>query len=630
MASFGLTVQAFDINTLMKELEQGDAYQRENASEQLSYYCGASAIPTLVKALRSSNPTFRADVVYTLARMPEYSWAELSSGRYLESSIDELTNALNDSHWKVRANAAFALRNIGFPAQLADEQLVNSLNDSDPRVRSAAAYALQKISPRPEKVVKALIKCLSDTDRDTRWAAIGALGSIGAPARDGVDGLINCLNDKSIWVQVAAAEALGSIGYDGDNVLNALRIALDKEDNRVVSFTTYAGGDDAELSYTIIHALGKLGEKAIPILRDIFISGKHYYNISYELIDIGEPAIPTLVEIMENCSDLQGRLEAGHALIRIGPSGISTLTDLAESSDPVLREAVVSSFSNLYGYNEKVVNLLCRLIKKDEDKWVRLAAITSLVELDFTYDGLSSLVDGFTYASKDSFSSVRVQAAKGFSRIIEFTVDSSLPVVLTLTSDGDPEVRKEAIAAMQGLVYNFDSLSDSQSSGIVSATTKVLSDSDTEVAKKAIETITYLCYTKRGIKESQPVVEKLIEIMNNNQLEKDAIRALGMFGTNASKALPKILQRMWAAEDDSTYTEEVAKIGGTSVVPEMIQTLNNKDSKIRTKAIWVLYHIGSDAKDAIPALESLLKTESNYTVRLWADMALQRIKSGSY
>ena len=120
--------------------------------------------------------------------------------------VEELIRELRDKDWRVRWDAALALRKIG--DERAVEPLINALRDEYPDVRRAAAEALGKIGDK--KAIEPLIIALRDKDWRVRWDAALALREIGDERA--VEPLINALRDGSPEVCRAAAEALGKIG----------------------------------------------------------------------------------------------------------------------------------------------------------------------------------------------------------------------------------------------------------------------------------------------------------------------------------------------------------------------------------------------------------------------------------
>ncbi len=97
------------------------------------------------------------------------------AGHYVtESRYKSLIKDLGDDNWRVRANAAEVLGEIG--DERAIEPLVNALGDGRPQVRANASIALNKFG---EPTVEPLIKVLNNNNSLMRANAAEVLGEIG-------------------------------------------------------------------------------------------------------------------------------------------------------------------------------------------------------------------------------------------------------------------------------------------------------------------------------------------------------------------------------------------------------------------------------------------------------------------
>jgi HEAT repeat protein len=625
VVAYVASVHAAGIDGLIEQLRTGTRVQRERAAEDLIYDYGTKAIPRLIQELDSDDDAFRADIAFTLACMDTWYW-ELLSGRNLERAVDRLGDALSDSYWRVRANAAFALRQIGEAAVESEQELADALRDEDPRVRSAAAYGFTVIKGKSEKTIQALVECLSDEDRDTRWAAVCALGSIGSDAGFVVDQILICLEDISKWVRLAAVEALVSIGDSSDKVLKAVFETINKEDERNKgSMQEYY---EESVVWSMMDAFIRFRDAVIPYLKTIFIDGRHRDTISYVFVEIGKPAIPVLLEIITECRDFEGKEAAVRSLAQIGDAAISELEKLAEDKDPEVREIVALGFKSLYYPDRRIISILCELVK-DDDKWVRVAATESIATFARDTDAVDLVATGLTDASADSFSDVRYQAALGWRYMKEpgGGIDSVSPLVV-LAKDTNVKVRKVAIQGLEEQVrFRFSPLSDRQKAYIVSVIMQNLSDSDNEVRLAALNTMGALI-DEGMVDDFTSVVNILMEMMETKSLADTVVRVLTKMGEAAHPALERIMDMMWNT-DNMDYQIAVAKIGGTDILPQMIVTLEHNNSSYRLNAVKVLYYMGPDAKSAIPALRKLVERETVYSVKFFAEnIALPYLESG--
>ena len=169
--------------------------------------------------------------------------------------IEELIKKLKDENWRVRWNAALALREIG--DERAIEPLINALRDGYSDVRNAAFKALEEIEPEWHKTevvgrqVPEFINALRDKDSDVRSAAAWVLGKI----RDkrSVAPLINALRDWDQRVRSAAFKALEEIEPEWHKTEVAKR--------QVPEFINALRDRDSDVRSAAAWVLGKIGDE---------------------------------------------------------------------------------------------------------------------------------------------------------------------------------------------------------------------------------------------------------------------------------------------------------------------------------------------------------------------------------
>ena len=219
--------------------------------------------------------------------------------------VNELNQALEDSDWFVRWNAAEALGNIG--SETAIPGLLKALEDSDRFVRGKAAEALGKISS--ETAIPGLLKALEHSDVYVRWKAAEALGKIGSETA--IPGLLKALEDSNKDVRMYAAEALGKIS--SETAIAGLLKALKDS--------------DVYVRWNAAFALGEIGsETAIPeLLKALEHSDVYFRWKAAEALGkiSSETAIPGLLKALED-SDRFVRGKAAEALGNIGSEAAMT------------------------------------------------------------------------------------------------------------------------------------------------------------------------------------------------------------------------------------------------------------------------------------------------------------------
>ena len=163
----------------------GSAEAGRHAAFGLSSAGGAS-VPHLIEALDHDSSQVRADAAYALADLGPAVWQELlhADTDARRSAAAALTAVLGDESNQVRGNAAEALGTIAEPLPEAVAGLAGLLEDSDITVRDNAARALARMGPAAEGAVAALVRALRDENRYVRFHAGLALRRIGSPAAE--------------------------------------------------------------------------------------------------------------------------------------------------------------------------------------------------------------------------------------------------------------------------------------------------------------------------------------------------------------------------------------------------------------------------------------------------------------
>ncbi|MCA2841619.1 MAG: HEAT repeat domain-containing protein [Microcystis sp. M079S1] len=238
--------------------------------------------------------------------------------------VNELSQALKDSDWGVRWNAASVLGNISPETAIAE--LLKALEDSNSDVRRRAALALGKIGS--ETAIMGLLKALEDSDEYVRRNAAFALGNIGSETA--IAGLLKALKDSDEAVRGNAAFALAKIG--SETAIAELLKALEHSDNALEALTEIE-------TETAIAGLLKALEHS-----DEGVRG----NAALALGKIGsETAIAGLLKALEH-SDEDVRWYAAFALGKIGSeTAIPGLLKALEDSDEFVRRKAAEALGNI-------------------------------------------------------------------------------------------------------------------------------------------------------------------------------------------------------------------------------------------------------------------------------------------
>lgn len=165
----------------------------------------APAIPKLIKALDNE--------------IPVSWWVAECLKNIGTNSIPPLIAALDNRKVKIRIGAAYALGQIGSPAESAVPKLLERLKAEEVQVQSSIIIALGLINQYPEKVVPALIPYLSK-DSSTRGDAAFAMICFAKSARAAAPKLFKLMSDDNENVRKNAGGALEHMeaGMGGDYV----------------------------------------------------------------------------------------------------------------------------------------------------------------------------------------------------------------------------------------------------------------------------------------------------------------------------------------------------------------------------------------------------------------------------
>lgn len=207
-------------------------------------------LPALIAALGDKDEVIRLNAAYELGKIGTpavpaliETWRKASKDPEDESS-QHATFALSGiGGWSspqlswLQTHATYALSAIGGPAVPA---LVEALVSDNESIRANAAYALGDIGDAAQDAVPALTQALRDESTWVRRHATEALGLIGQPAQNTVSALIDLLCDEHYWIRDNAARALARLGPAAEAAIPVLMDTLNDENRYVRFHATFA------------------------------------------------------------------------------------------------------------------------------------------------------------------------------------------------------------------------------------------------------------------------------------------------------------------------------------------------------------------------------------------------------
>lgn len=160
------------------------AAKRKQIYDQL-YTLGASGVPALARALKSSDVNLRRNAALALGVLGDgwWFWDRRPTKTDISAALPALVASLSDSDTIVQSYAAQDIGYIGPSAAGAVPKLVALLSASDEGVRNGACLGLTGIGPAAKRALPALRRVLSDPSPYTRRFARLAIESIESGSR---------------------------------------------------------------------------------------------------------------------------------------------------------------------------------------------------------------------------------------------------------------------------------------------------------------------------------------------------------------------------------------------------------------------------------------------------------------
>lgn len=519
---------------------------------------GDQAILPLIKFLRSKDKRLRFYAARALGESGD------------ERAIKPLIEALNDSYWTVRKNAAEALGKIGGKAI---EHLARSLRDPRPEVKTMATQILADIGPQAlptlfallgdekhnmyfdieEIVIKMgdgailkLIQLLGHEKPVVRGAAAQMLGKFGTAAS--IKPLIATLADQSWNVRKSAASSLQRIGLPA---IPHLKSAISHPSENVRFWTTRVlaamGGDAVE---PLIEALSDQN----PEIR-IFASN------ALGDCDDKRVVFPLITSLKDR--SWMVRKTSADSLRKLGINHIEILVKSLNDSNPDIRYWIEKVIADI---GPKAVAPLINVLRNDRNREMRFFAAFGLSAIgDST--AVPHLIDALNTDVNDW---VRKYSAMALGKI------------------GDPRGLKALIEALGKERHDINDW-------IVDVIVKLENPPMDEISA---------CLGPEG-----------------GARRIYAAKALGkMKSVEAIGGLVELL-----VDDDQELVEEcrnaLVAIGEPAIAP-LVQALEHEQWAVRKNSAEILGDLGKVAEDALN--RALVKENKN--LRYWATSALRRIK----
>jgi HEAT repeat protein len=368
-------------------------------------------------------------------------------------------------------------------------------------------------------------------------------------------------------------------------------------------------GDESPASRArAIAVLGRIGKPAVerllarsPKLRPL--------ACARALATIGPPALPALIEALDDEGDLTRMQRAAEALGEMGPPARAAVPGLARAAD-------------------------------HPDMWIRIAALDALGQIGPAARGAISIVRTRLY---DPWVRVPISAAEALYRI---TGDASEPVAALRRTlrDVDESIRDTALLALgrigpepEVIATLIESLDDVAEPPRRTAR-QVLGGFGTHALRELIRALSASSTAKRtgaalalsrlGPKAS-PAVNALTQLFAKSQpppVRDAAAYALGEIGAAARPAVPALIAALMQNDRvaRAAAIPALGRIGHAEAVEPLAELLECDETPVRVLSAEALGRFGPAAAPAVPALTDAL-TDASPAVRRWAAEALGRI-----
>lgn len=421
------------------------------------------------------------------------------------------------------------------------------------------------VVPQPDPAIQNLISGLSAASEASRVKAADELATMGANAAPAIPALVTALSSSDVELRWRAARALGAIGPSAGAAVPDLTKALGDTLPKTRAYAAYALGQIGAASKPAVPAIVKAVTDEDPLVRKGAI-------VALQSIKPGPEVIIPLVSKALNDAEPSVVMPALHALAEAGEQGV-----------PVLRQALQGTNSRYWA---------CLLV---EELGPKAAAAAPEV---------SNLL-------KAEEPEIRMQAALALGAIGP-TAKSAAPA-LTQLLDSDPTngVRyaaafalgrlgaKEAEPVLRKMVTHEDPFLSMVSAFSLSS----LNPNDPVLGQQAITMIV------KGLKSDNPTIRSA------------AARALVEFKGPQELVAPVVISAVEEASPEVIGNiMQILADQGAAAVPRLMRGLANE--KLRPYAIQVIGRIGPEAKEAVPALASLLPaTDPRQTIEIQLALA---------
>jgi HEAT repeat protein len=260
---------------------------------------------------------------------------------------------------------------------------VEALKSPDPSARKKAADMLAQIGPEARAATPALLQVAKDPEREVRAVAVMALGETSQGTQDAIPELIESVQDEDADVRAAAAHSLAEIWRCIVPASGGLPTRTMPSDVRPTARGDPAQNQPGKLAPPYV----PLAQKAVPVLTAALKDPATRVRACAaealaETGPLAEPAVPSLIKLLQNDEDRDVRLQSTLALHNIGPGAKAAVPVLVgklrtEKADGV-RVNTAAALGMIRDNPEMVVPALVETFLYDKHPDARRCAMMSI------------------------------------------------------------------------------------------------------------------------------------------------------------------------------------------------------------------------------------------------------------
>jgi len=437
-----------------------------------------------------------------------------------------------------------------------------------PKIRSTAVWGLGALAPMEKGTETVLLAALADENAQVRGMAVLVLGYPRGDSQKYIPALLKTMEDKDYLIRKRSADALAKIGAPAIPAI----FQLVRDESRTSHFS--AIGKDAWLppgqKVSKVELVSKMGAPAVPLLIEGLKDKDQAVRdlSSRALAAIGssaKAAVPVLVEIVKS-GNHRDKVNAAEALKEIGPGAVQAvpvLVGLLLNNEPNVKETAIEALGKIGLAARMAVPELKESL--NGRPWVRINSALALWRISRSTEGMSVLFSGLQ--SGDLW--IRDLSLQKLGEIGPLAAEGTVPYIRKLLSENNQQLKRAALQVLR----------------------------------------------KMG-DGGKAAVPELIGVLKTNNLDTDvrdiATEILGSFGPAATDAVPVLAEALNSkfANYQEPAGTTLAAIG-LPAVPALIEALKSGNSGTRASAAKALGKIGPAAKEAMPALISLLKSKDS-------------------